>query len=202
MTKENVLVVPRHIFEAAGRFEGLHFGAAEILTTLLHPANNLFLARSEAETNPSYKQLIPYAIVRRGERILHYVRGGGSGEKRLVSKGSIGVGGHLNESDASHLDAKDYEVLVLRELNEELEINSPFENKIVALLNDESTDVGRVHLGIVHLITVADSADVKVREEDVTEMNWFLPDELRLRREALEGWSQICLDSLEKLLAC
>ncbi len=200
MTEEKVLVVPRHIFEAVGAFEGLNFETAKFLMSFFNPSNNLFLARSLAETDPSHKQIIPYAIVRKGERILHYVRGGGSAEKRLVAKGSIGVGGHLNESDAAHLDAADYEALVLRELNEELEIDGSYSNKIVALLNDESTDVGRVHLGIVHLITVADSAEVKVRDKDVTEMNWFLPGELQLRREALEGWSKICLEGLEKLL--
>jgi predicted NUDIX family phosphoesterase len=200
MAEEKVLVVPRHVFEAVGAFEGLSFETAKFLAALFDPSNNLFLPRSVAEKDPSHKQLIPYAIVRKGDRILHYVRGGGSGEKRLVAKGSIGVGGHLNESDASHIDAADYEALVLRELHEELEIDGPFTNEIVALLNDDSTDVGRVHLGIIHLITVADSAEVKGRDEDVTEMIWLLPGELGLRREKLEGWSKICFDGLEVLL--
>ena len=59
------------------------------------------MPRSRAEEDPAFKQIIPYAVFTSGEKILHYVRGAKSGEKRLVSKGSIGVGGHINDHDES-----------------------------------------------------------------------------------------------------
>ena len=66
---------------------------------MLDPENNYFLQRDLAEDDPGHKQIIPYAIFRHGDKFLHYVRGGGSGERRLASKGSIGIGGPINDVD-------------------------------------------------------------------------------------------------------
>jgi predicted NUDIX family phosphoesterase len=194
------LVVPRDVFDAHGEFQGLCFTPGSYLGAFFNPANNLFLARSIAETDPTHKQIIPYAILQQGGKILHYVRGGGSGEKRLVAKESIGIGGHLNEIDQEHIDALAYETLVLRELHEEVDLKGPFTNRVVALLNDDATEVGRVHLGIVHLITLDTSAVVGMREDDVAELQWLSPDELSERADRLESWSRICVESLDRLL--
>lgn len=133
--------------------------------------------------------------------MLHYVRGKKAGEQRLVAKGSIGIGGHMNETDESlfALDEDAYRAGVEREVNEEIKIETPFEDRIVALLNDDSTEVGRVHLGIVHIFKLKDP-NVQKREAMITSLAFLTKEELMARRESLETWSQICLDSLESLL--
>lgn len=192
---ENVLVIPRPLFDEIGAFHGLERDVGRYLPRMLDPANNLFLSREIAEGDPTHKQIIPYAILVHGGRILHYVRGGGSGERRLASKGSIGIGGHLNEGDRHHLDGVAYHDLVLRELHEEVGIDPGFGNRIVALLNDDTTEVGRVHLGIVHVIDLA-TPRVDPRELDVSELTFLDGPSLGARRAAMETWSQICLDGL------
>src|SRR5271155_5223482 len=96
---ENVLVFPRSLFEQLGVFQGFNPNVNNYLRTILDPKNNSFLPRSKAETNPDFKQIIPYVVVTDGKSILHYVRGKKAGEKRLVAKGSIGIGGHINDVD-------------------------------------------------------------------------------------------------------
>ena len=88
--------------------------------------------------------------------ILHYVRGAKSGEKRLVAKGSIGIGGHINDNDESlfSFDRDAYRVAVRREIEEELKLEGAYEDRVAALINDDSTDVGRVHLGVVHVVAL------------------------------------------------
>src|SRR6056297_4102464 len=103
---ENVLVVKRGLFDQLGAFQGISLEPDRYLPQILNPENNHFLARDLAEDDPSFKQIIPYAIFRHEDRFLHYVRGGKSGEKRLAAKGSIGIGGHINDTDhaAASLD--------------------------------------------------------------------------------------------------
>ena len=139
-----------------------------------------------------------------GDTILHYVRGKKAGEQRLVAKGSIGIGGHMNQEDELlfnyAVDEAVYREGVEREVNEEIKIESPFEDRIVALLNDDTTEVGRVHLGIVHVFRLAEPK-VQKREAMITNVAFLRKDELLARRENLETWSQLCVDSLDRLLA-
>ena len=192
---ENVLVIPRVLFDELGPFQGLERDVDRWLPRVLDPGNNLFLARDLAERDPGHKQIIPFAILTHEGRILHYVRGDASGEKRLVAKGSIGIGGHLNEGDRHHLDAAAYRALVLRELHEEVDIDDGFQLRIVALLNDDSNEVGRVHLGIVHVVELA-TPRVDPRELEITQLELLGLDELHARRSDMETWSRICLDGL------
>ena len=86
-----------------------------------------------------------------------------------------------------------------REVNEEIRINALFEDRIVALLNDDMTEVGRVHLGIVHVFKLAEPK-VEKREAMITGLTFLTKQELLTRRESMETWSQICVDSLDRLL--
>src|SRR5438034_7751610 len=198
---ENVLVIRRNLFEQLGSFQGLNFGPEKYLNVLLSRGNNFFLPRAQAENDSTYKQIIPYVLLAFQDRVLHYVRGKKAGEQRLVAKGSIGIGGHMNESDESLFawDEQAYRAGVEREVNEEIKIDSQFEDRIVALLNDDVTDVGRVHLGIVHVFKLAEPK-VKKREAMITNLVFLAKPELRARRDSLESWSQICVDSLDRLL--
>ena len=199
---ENVLVVRRSLFDELGSFHGLNFEPEKHLRALLSRGNNFFLPRAQAENDPSHKQIIPYALIAHGDSVLHYVRGKKAGEPRLVAKGSIGIGGHMNDTDESLFawDEHAYRAGVEREVNEEIRIQSPFEDRIVALLNDDTTEVGRVHLGIVHVFRLAEPK-VEKREAMITNLAFLKKDELLSRRENLETWSQLCVDSLERLLA-
>ena len=198
---ENILVVKRSLFDELGSFEGLNFAPQKYLDALLSRGNNFFLPRSKAETDPGHKQIIPYVLIVCQNKVLHYVRGKKAGEQRLVAKGSIGIGGHMNDTDESLFawDEAAYMAGVEREVNEEIRIESPFEDRIVALLNDDATDVGRVHLGIVHVFKLAEPK-VEKREAMITNLSFLTREELEQRRDALETWSQYCVDGLDQLL--
>ncbi|MEO6054456.1 MAG: hypothetical protein ABIP97_10615 [Chthoniobacterales bacterium] len=198
---EMVLVVPRSLFDKLGAFQGINLEVSRYLPSLLSKENNSFLARGSAENDPSFKQLIPYAVLVHEGKILHYVRGGKGGEKRLMSKGSIGIGGHINDTD-EHLDSMSedtYKRAVERELNEELKMNSPFTDRMVALINDDETEVGKVHLGVVHIFQL-ERADVQSGESAITQLEFLTIEQLQERSDSLETWSQILLKALPELL--
>lgn len=194
---EKVLVIGRDLFDRLGAFQGISFDTDRYLPRMLDPANNYFLTRDLAEEDPGHKQIIPYAIFRCGDRFLHYTRGGGGGEKRLAAKGSIGIGGHINDSDfaMASLDKDTYTTGVDREIHEELLLNGPTTQTILGLINDDSNEVGRVHLGVVHLFTL-ESEDVRAAEDQIENLVFLTLEELTERKDALETWSQICLEGL------
>src|SRR5437899_8845632 len=198
---ENVLVIRRSLFDQLGSFQGLNFEPAKYLNMLLSRGNNFFFPRAQAENDPTYKQIIPYVLLAFKNKVLYYVRGKKAAEQRLVAKGSIGIGGHMNESDESLFawDEQAYRAGVESEVNEEIKIDTQFEDRIVALLNDDTTEVGRVHLGIVHVFRLVQQ-NVEKREAMITNLAFLTKAELLNRRESLETWSQICVDSLERLL--
>src|ERR1043166_5357597 len=198
---ENVLVIRRELFDQLGSFQGLNFEPQKYLDAFLSRGNNFFLPRPQAEINAAYKQIIPYALIAFENRLAYYVRGKKAGEQRLVAKGSIGIGGHMNEADESlfAMDEQAYRAGVEREVNEEIKIDTRFDDRIVALLNDDTTEVGRVHLGIVHVFKLAEPK-LEKREAMITGLTFLSREELFARRERMESWSQICFDSLERLL--
>jgi len=199
---ERVLVVRRELFDELGSFQGLNPDVARFLPVFLKKENNFFVARGLAEEDPTLKQIIPYAVFRHGGKILHYTRGAKSGEKRLVAKGSIGIGGHINDTDESlfSFDESAYHNAVRREIAEELRLKGGFQERAVAMLNDDSTGVGRVHLGVVHLVDL-ESGEVEAGEKAIASLGFATREELLARREGLETWSQIVLDGLPGLEA-
>src|SRR5947207_9697357 len=201
---ENVLVIKRSLFDQLGSFQGLNFEPEKYLKAILSRGNNFFLPRAQAETDPTHKQIIPYALIAFDNKVLYYVRGKKAGEQRLVAKGSIGIGGHMNEVGDKFLwhssDEETYRAGVEREVNEEIRIETTFDDRIVALLNDDSTDCGRVHLGVVHVFKL-DEPKVEKREAMITNLEFLSREELLKRRDTLETWSQLCVDQLDRLLA-
>ncbi len=197
MRDEMVLCFPRTLLDEIGSFDGVSTDVSAYVPRILEAENNRFIARSAAEDDPSHKQIIPYVLVRKGDRYLHYVRGKGSGEKRLVSLGSIGIGGHINHGDESLFltGLEFYEEALQRELHEELRLDGHFETRAIALINDDSTPVGRVHFGIVHVCDLGDR-DVAKGEACITDLQFLTVPELRARRDRMETWSQLCLELL------
>ena len=202
MSDEQILVVRRSLLDQLGSFQGLNFEVDRYLPALLARENNFFTARKPAETNPDLKQIIPYVLLMHEGRLLHYVRGKKVGEQRLASKGSVGIGGHMNDGDEGlfALDEEAYMAGVRREVNEELRLESAYTNHIVALLNDDSNPVGQVHLGVVHVFKLEDER-VSKREQVITSLSFLSREELLARRDSLESWSQICVDHLDELVS-
>jgi len=198
---EQVLVVQRKVFEEAGAFNGLALDTQKYLNKLFAPGVPRFMPRPQAEKDPSFKQLIPYVIMTCNGKYLSYVRGKRAGETRLVAKRSIGIGGHINPTDDMPLFGNFYDTYlaaVQREVAEEVSIETKYEDKVVALLNDDSNEVGQVHLGIVHLWTL-DEPKVSRKEQMITQMGFMSIPELREVRDTMETWSQLCLDGLANI---
>src|SRR6266568_62501 len=141
---ENVLVIRRNLFDQLGSFQGLNFEPEKYLNPLLSRGNNFFLPRAQAERDPAYKQIIPYALIAFEDKVLYYVRGKEAGEQRLVAKGSIGIGGHLNDADAGlfNLDEEHYNRVVACEIHEEIHLLAKFESR-VARKDDHQIGVPR-----------------------------------------------------------
>jgi len=199
---ENVLVFPRSLFERLGVFQGFNADVGRYLPTILDSKNNSFQPRALAETDPTFKQIIPYVVVTDGKNILHYVRGKKAGEQRLVAKGSIGIGGHINEEDHTFFafGLQAFQDAVKREVCEELAIQDDFKAHPVGLINDDSTEVGRVHFGVVHILFCSPEK-VKKNEQVITQVEFVPIEELKAKREQMESWSQLCLDNLDALLS-
>ena len=196
---EEILVVDRSLVERLGMFQGLMLEADRYMAELLNPRNYRFVPRHKAENDESLKQLIPYFLICHDDKIWCYVRGKKSGEERLVAKASMGIGGHINNEDIN-LFGDVYSTAALRELDEEVKIEGSYHQKVVALLNDDETPVGRVHLGVIHILR-ASTPNVVKREGVITESGFRTLDELRGMRDRMETWSQICLDAMDDLMA-
>lgn len=195
---EQVMVVKTELFHQLGYFEGFCADSEVYLETLFNPANTQYLARKDMETDPSFKQLIPYCIFQYVDEdanihVFQYTRGSGSGESRLRSKKSVGIGGHISTIDAD--DDSPYEVGMQRELDEEIAIEADFHQAIVGLINDDSNEVGKVHLGIVHQFTV-DSTEIRAREEAISDAGFLPIEEVMADLDLYETWSQLCLKGL------
>lgn len=193
----SVLVVACKTVDRIGAFQGYITDPQTYLSVILDPQNNFFEPRSKAEKDIHHKQLIPYVVLRYRDSIFSYVRGKRSSESRLVAMRSIGVGGHIEPADLNLFtsDREMYLEAARREVNEEVELESSYIEHMSALINDDSTDVGKVHLGIMHIWDLAEPK-VRKREGIITQSGFLTLDELDSRREELEAWSQIALRAL------
>lgn len=198
---EQILVVTRSLFDSLGEFQGINTESDSYLPSLLDPKNNFFMDRAEAEDDPSHKQLIPYAIFRHNGKFLNYMRSKSGGEARLHAKRSLGIGGHINPVDTreDHLGHDTYMAGVEREIDEELNIEGGYTQKVVAVLNDDSNEVGKVHLGVVHVFDLETDA-VTSNEDAIADLKFSTIEELQGEmRDSLESWSQFCADILDKI---
>jgi len=195
---ELVYVVPRAELFPDGAPHGFFPSGLELLERIYEAGH--FADRARVEEDPSLKQIIPYAMVVRDGQVFRFRRRGG-GEQRLIGLASVGVGGHVNPPDAGDviLDALD------RELTEELYVPETRQVELLGLLNDDTTAVGAVHLGVVARVTVG-AGDVRVREEESME-GCFVPQDALLAehtvsRDAFETWSALLLDAAPSILPC
>jgi len=192
--QERVLVVPTAVFHAGGIFQGFSPRVEHYLPRLLDPAQLSYRARAEVETDPSFKQLVPYVVLRHGDAVFHYTRGKAGTEARLRALRSVGVGGHISADDRNLFDTP-YREALFREVAEEVQIDTTYTEKCIGLLNDDATPVGQVHLGIVHVFDLA-APNVRRREPVLTRAGFAPLAELRTERTEFETWSQFVLDVL------
>jgi predicted NUDIX family phosphoesterase len=168
------------------------FPASSAVLSLLQESA-FFVPRSPAESDPSLKQLIVYALVSYRGKILCYKRGKVGAETRLHAKRSIGVGGHINPEDwdlsASGIGA--FEGALDRELFEEVGITSEYIDHVVflGLVNEDSTEVGKVHLGLVYLVEL-DHVDGLSFENSLIDPQWMDESDI-LAVDTLEIWSDL-----------
>ena len=189
MSEELVLVVPRAAVPDAAGWYGLRTtGMAAFLAGLAEHAR--FAPRGAMEQDPGHKQLIPYLILRDGDRYFLMRRTKAGADARLHDRWSIGVGGHLTPGDEDLLGG------LRREWREELDADFQPTFRAVALLNDDTTDVGAVHLGIVY-VADAEGRPVRVRETHKLEGAFATADEVGAVREDLETWSRLVFEALE-----
>ena len=150
---------------------------------------SFFIERPLAERSEEYRQIIPYVVIQHEREIFVLKRLATQAEARLHHKTSIGVGGHINP------DAPTLMKGLRKELDEEVHVETGFHLRFVGILNDESTEVGRVHLGAVFILEAAEAA-VEVREVDKMSGEWMPVEELGAVRESMESWSQIVYDQV------
>ena len=186
--KELVYVVPRSLVAPAPAWLGIRTdGAEEILAAIARSGR--FAPRPAMETDPSFKQVIPYLVLRDGARWFLMQRTRGGADRRLHHRWSIGVGGHLNPGDADLAGG------LAREWREEVVAGFEPDYRFVGLLNDDTTEVGSVHLGVVY---VADAAGrpVAVRETDKLRGSFEPGAAVEAVRDGLETWSRLVFDHL------
>lgn len=186
---ELVLVVPRRAVIAEPGWTGVRTYGIEAFLRVV-AADGLFAPRATMEENPAFKQVIPYLVLRDGERYFLMRRTRAGGDARLHDRWSIGVGGHLNPGDGDLAGG------LLREWNEEVVADFVPEFRLVGLLNDDTTPVGRVHLGAVYVADAAGRA-VEIRETDKLTGAFASPAEVAAVANDLETWSRLVFDFLE-----
>lgn len=198
MDEEHVLVIPAFRLSLLDNFTGFRPFCPHALEAILNPEFMEFKPRSTVEDDPSFKQLIPYAIVETCEGpdkfLFQYTRGKGQGEKRLHALRSIGIGGHISREDAEEEDL--YRSGMLRELNEELEISEPYTDELVGFIYDDKSAVGQVHLGIVHRLTMPSRNGARNREHELMESGFQCTTEIKNCMSEFETWSQLCITHL------
>jgi len=199
-TEERVLCFERKLLEQLGIFQGISLEVQKYLPVLTAQQNLTYLNRSEAEQDRRYKQLIPYVLLTCNGKILRYRRGKGGQETRLHGLYSVGIGGHISDEDHGLFSSGiGYEDGMRRELMEEVAIEQ-VDAPSVALINDDSTEVGFVHFGVVHLMRVNDES-VAGRRSGIVSPEFVPFSDAIKDTTAYESWSRFCLENLDGLSA-
>ncbi len=199
-TEERVLCFERKLLEELGVFQGLSLDVEKYLPAVTSSSRLVYLNRSDAEHDKRYKQLIPYVLLICNDRILRYRRGRGGQETRLHGLYSVGVGGHISEEDHGLFSkGPGYHEGMRRELMEEVAVEEEKESA-VAVINDDSTEVGCVHFGVVHVMHLANET-VAGRRSGIAGPEFIPMAEAVKDPSGYESWSRFCLEHLELLLS-
>jgi predicted NUDIX family phosphoesterase len=196
---EQVWVVPRAVCFGDG--EAPHGFVPDAAGPLLERAreHGTYVPRASAETDASLQQIIPYVVVIQDDTLLLLQRTTKQTEARLHNLYSIGVGGHINPGDETNADRAGQHPFMgglARELDEELTTSGEFaEVNVLGLINDDTNDVGSVHLGVA-VEAVADGIEVAIRETEAMTGRFVTLAEALELRDGMESWSQYLLDAM------
>jgi predicted NUDIX family phosphoesterase len=188
--EERVFVVPRASIADDAGWYGIRTDKLDAFVEALE-RDGRYEPRPQMEVDPSFKQVIPYLILRDGERYFLMRRTRAGMDARLHDRYSIGVGGHLNPGDGGVVGG------LLREWREELVADFEPAFRLVGLLNDDTTEVGAVHLGAVY-VAEADGRTVTIRETDKLTGSFAEPHEVDAVADQLETWSRLCFEFLDR----
>lgn len=188
MSDELVYVVRRVDVPDQAGWHGLRTGGLEAFVAALERAGR-YEPRSVMERDPSFKQVIPYLVLRDGPRWFLMRRTAAGGDARLHHRYSIGVGGHLNPGDGGLVGG------LRREWAEELVADFVPAFRLVGLLNDDTTDVGSVHLGAVY-VADAEGRPVEIRETDKLSGEFVDEAAVEVVVESMETWSRLTFEFL------
>lgn len=215
MRDRKILCLPREYVEA---MEVPHRGLKRMMVGRIQNTlaeHGVFIERNSVEDDTRYKQVIPYIMVRKplfnavGEgtkqpEVLRYTRTEKSGEQRLAKLKSVGFGGHIKQEDHESplialTQGMDREIAEELEFPRQVKVAHP---EFAGLINDESTAVGQVHVGLLYVMDIKEAIrdarqEISSPDEDIAELGWS--DPARLRLDEFEPWSQITLRSLFKL---
>jgi predicted NUDIX family phosphoesterase len=197
--------------------KGLIRGNSEVLKRIIQSGQ--FLRRTELEDDPSFKQIIPYAIisgeepgprsgrdrlrgVQQNKSFYLFKRTSEQTEKRLHNKFSLGVGGHMNPNDS--VESKEQYLIceLKRELSEEVKLLNGclIENiEFIGFINDDTIPVGRVHIGLLYNIHVSNK-EVYINETDKMTAEWIDKSNLAEFYDGMETWTKIAFDFYIKTL--
>jgi predicted NUDIX family phosphoesterase len=200
MGKEKVLCFERSLLERLGVFQGMSLEIEKYMPTLTNRSNVQYLDREKVEADSRYKQIIPYALIVCGDKVLRYRRGKRGVESRLHGLYSVGIGGHIMEQE-NWLFSRGlgYREAMHQRLKEELDIDVTGEIA-VGVINDDSTEVGRVHFGVVHVVRVANESLTHWRH-GVVHPEFIQINEAVNDAFSYESWSHFCLLNLDELLS-
>ena len=195
MSNASILVIARKHIPDALLKHGFNPASECMVKAMLENPQLLFMERDLAENDPNYKQLIPYVVFESPKGFFNYQRGKASSETRLRLLRSLGVGGHIEKEDGD-IGQNCYLKGLWRELDEEVGV-APSENiKLLGFINDDTNEVGKVHLGIVHLYQM-ETSDLESQEHNLNDCKFSKMVEIKEAEESYETWSRLLLPYLE-----
>ena len=189
--QEQILVIPRSLlFEKNPAWHGVNNKVTQdtIQTITDHQK---YIVRATAETDPSYKQIIPYMVFCFNNKYFVMQRKASASEQRLAGKLSLGIGGHMRQEDIAGKTIFDW---AAREFEEEVHFTGKFDIEPLGVLNDDSNEVGKVHLGLV-LLLHGDSDAISIKDEHKSGI-LMSKQECLQKLESFENWSQLILPML------
>lgn len=197
---EHLLVLRTEELKAQLDFQGFYPITQPQMNELYDSFEVFGMDRDKAEKDPTYKQFVAYSVIRSGDKYLTYLRGASLGEARLHGNRSMGIGGHIDHGDNATLFLDDFlKVAAHREIDEEIKIvEKDYDLHLAGLINDDSNEVGKVHLGLVYVAELKEP-EVQKREKGIAQMNFFTKEELVAQRDQFETWSQIIIDNLDNI---
>lgn len=174
--------------------QGLIYSNSDALKMIVQ--KGLFRKRNELEKDPSFKQIIPYAVISNKESFYLFKRTAKQTEKRLHNKFSLGVGGHMNPNHS--MESKEQYLIdeLKRELYEEVKLLNGClieDIEFIGFINDDTISVGSVHIGLLYNIHVSNK-EVYINETDKMTADWIDKPNLAEFYEGMETWTKITFD--------